>query len=81
MRFLCLVSVFALGICTACAQNFPNRPIRFVVPWPAGGPPDSMARLVGQRIGEAMKQQVVIDNRPGANSVIGTEMVARSAPD
>ena len=63
------------------AQGFPSRPIKFVVPWPAGGPPDAVARLVGQRIGDAMKQQVLIDNRPGANSVIGTEMVARSAPD
>jgi tripartite-type tricarboxylate transporter receptor subunit TctC len=65
----------------AFAQNFPNRSIRFVVPWPAGGPPDAVARLIGQRIGDAMKQQVVIDNRPGANSIIGTELVARSAPD
>jgi tripartite-type tricarboxylate transporter receptor subunit TctC len=52
-----------------------------VVPWPPGGPPDAVARLLGQRIGEALKQQVVIDNRPGANSIIGTELVARSAPD
>jgi tripartite-type tricarboxylate transporter receptor subunit TctC len=65
----------------AFAQNFPNRSIRFVVPWPAGGPPDAVARLIGPRIGDAMKQQVVIDNRPGANSIIGTELVARSAPD
>ena len=66
---------------TALAQSFPSRPIKFVVPWPAGGPPDSVARIIGQRIGEALRQQVVIDNRPGANSIIGTEMVARSAPD
>ncbi len=66
---------------TALAQSFPSRPIRFVVPWPPGGPPDAVARLIGQRIGEALRQQVVIDNRPGANSIIGTELVARSAPD
>jgi tripartite-type tricarboxylate transporter receptor subunit TctC len=65
----------------AYSQSFPARPIRFVVPWPAGGPPDSVGRLLGQRIGDALKQQVVIDNRPGANSIIGTEIVARSAPD
>ena len=65
----------------ASSQSFPARPIRFVVPWPAGGPPDAVARLIGQRIGEVLKQQVVIDNRPGANSIIGTELVARSAPD
>ncbi len=81
MRWSWAVAVFALGAGAACAQSFPSRPIRFVVPWPAGGPPDAVARLIGQRIGDAMKQQVVIDNRPGANSIIGTELVARSAPD
>ncbi len=65
----------------AQAQNFPNRAIRFVVPWTAGGPPDAVARVLGQRIGEGLKQQVVIDNRPGANSIIGTETVAHAAPD
>ena len=84
-RALCADSLFLLAALvaagTALAQSFPSRPIKFVVPWPAGGPPDAVARLIGQRIGEALKQQVVIDNRPGANSVIGTEMVARSAPD
>ncbi len=63
------------------AQGYPNRSIRVVVPWPAGGPPDAVGRLLGQRVGEALKQQIVIDNRPGANSVIGTEMVAKSASD
>ena len=52
-----------------------------MVPWTAGGPPDSVGRLIGNRIGEGFKQQIVIDNRPGANSIIGTEFVARSAPD
>jgi tripartite-type tricarboxylate transporter receptor subunit TctC len=75
------VAVFALSAGAACAQSFPNRPIRIVVPWPAGGPPDAVGRLVGQRIGAALKQQVVIDNRPGANSIIGTEIVAKSVPD
>ena len=76
---LLLAALVAAG--TTLAQSFPVRPIKFVVPWPAGGPPDAMARLIGQRIGEVLKQQVVIDNRPGANSIIGTEIVARSAPD
>ena len=74
-----------LMACAYCAcaqaQNYPNRSIRLVVPWAAGGPPDAVGRLLGQRVGEALKQQVVIDNRPGANSIIGTEMVARAAPD
>lgn len=63
------------------AQTFPNRALKIVVPWPAGGPPDAMGRVIGNRLGDFLKQQVVIDNRPGANSIIGTEMVAKSAPD
>src|SRR5215218_9463045 len=81
MRSSWAVAICALSAGVAVAQSFPDRPVRFVVPWPAGGPPDAVGRLIGQRIGEATKQQVVIDNRPGANSIIGTELVARSAPD
>lgn len=66
---------------SAWGQSYPVRPIRVVVPWAAGGPPDAMGRLLGSRISDALKQQIVIDNRPGANSIIGTEFVARSAPD
>ena len=65
----------------AHAQAWPARSIRIVVPWAAGGPPDAVARVLAQRIGDSLKQQFVIDNRPGANSIIGTEMVARAAPD
>ena len=72
-------ALFAAG--AAGAQNFPVRPIRIVVPWPPGGPPDAVARILGQRIGQALQQQVIIDNRPGANSIIGTEFVAKSQPD
>ncbi|MDB5808140.1 MAG: Tricarboxylate transport protein TctC [Betaproteobacteria bacterium] len=79
----CALTIAALALTagSAYAQDFPSRPIRFVVPWPAGGPPDAVGRLIGQRIGDALKQQVVIDNRPGANSIIGSELVAKSAPD
>lgn len=80
-----LIHFAAVIACTfsasAWGQGYPVRPIRFVVPWAAGGPPDSVGRLLGNRLGEALKQQIVIDNRPGANSIIGTEFVARSAPD
>ena len=55
--------------------------MRLVVPWPAGGPPDQVGRLLGQRLGEVFKQQVIVDNRPGANSIIGTDHVAKSPPD
>ena len=84
MRLLVAAAMAALGwlaIDTGYAQGYPNRPIRLVVPWAAGGPPDSVGRLVGNRVGEALKHQIVIDNRPGANSIIGTELVARSASD
>ncbi len=67
--------------CAVLAQPFPSKPVRIVVPWPAGGPPDQVGPLPGQRLGEAWKQQVIVDNRPGANSIIGTDVVAKSPPD
>ena len=77
-----LVAVAALAATTcAVAQTFPSRPIRIVVPWPAGGPPDAIGRLLGQRVSEGLKQQVVVDNRAGANSIIGSELVAKSPAD
>jgi tripartite-type tricarboxylate transporter receptor subunit TctC len=63
------------------AQSYPVRPVRLVVPFAAGGPVDTVARLLTPRLAEAWGQQVVIDNRPGANSMIGSEAVARAAPD
>src|SRR5262245_47406478 len=63
------------------AANFPNRPIRLIVPFPPGGPADLIARFVGQRMSENWAQPVVIENRPGGNTAIGAQAVARSAPD
>lgn len=63
------------------AQAFPSKPIRLVVAYAAGGPNDLMARAVGQRLTEIVRQQVVVDNRPGAGSNIGSDHVAKSAPD
>ncbi len=65
----------------AAAQAYPTKPIRIVVPYAAGGITDILARALGQKLGEALGQQVVIDNRPGANSQVGAEMVAHAAPD
>jgi len=62
-------------------QGYPDKPIRLVVPFPAGGPTDTAARIIGQKMGESLKQTVVIDNRPGASGTIGAEAVAKSAPD
>ncbi len=72
--------LLALSV-TAAAQNYPNKPIRFLVPSPAGGSPDILARIVGARLSEQMKQQVIIDNRSGASGIIGVEIVKNAAPD
>ena len=63
------------------AQDYPNRPVRIIVPFAAGGPADVYARFLGQRLQESLGQPFVVDNRPGGGSVIGTDAVAKSAPD
>jgi tripartite-type tricarboxylate transporter receptor subunit TctC len=65
----------------AAAQEFPTRSIRLIVPFPAGGPNDIIARVIGQRMSELTKQPVVIDNRAGQGGVLGTGAVAKAAPD
>lgn len=66
---------------TGFAQTYPNRPVRMVVPWPAGGVADVAARAVADGMRETLGQPVIVDNRPGASGKIGTEFVARAAPD
>jgi tripartite-type tricarboxylate transporter receptor subunit TctC len=65
----------------AMAQTWPTKPVRIVVPFGPGGPADVYARIVGQGLTEAFKQQFIIDNKPGAGALIGTEVVAKAAPD
>ena len=65
----------------ALAQVYPAKPVKIIVPFAAGGPADNYARFIGQRLGDALGQPFVVDNKPGAGSVIGTDMVAKSAPD
>jgi tripartite-type tricarboxylate transporter receptor subunit TctC len=65
----------------ACAQSYPTKPIRLVVPYPAGGATDFFARLVFPKMGDALGQSVVVENRPGAGTAIGASEVARSTPD
>src|SRR6478672_3582222 len=65
----------------AAAQDFPSKPIRLIVPFPPGGPNDIIARLVGQRMSEITKQPVLIDNRGGQAGVLGTDAIAKAAPD
>ncbi len=80
LRYLLAGALLALAT-AAAAQNYPTKPIRFLVPSPSGGSPDILARIVGARLSEQMKQQVVIDNRGGASGVIGVEIVKNAAPD
>jgi tripartite-type tricarboxylate transporter receptor subunit TctC len=63
------------------AQDFPTKPIRLIVPFPAGGPNDTIARVIGQRMSELIKQPVLIDNRGGQGGVLGTDAVAKANPD
>src|SRR5439155_17905601 len=63
------------------SARFPNRPIRMIVPFPAGGPSDIVARLIGQTMSQDWGQPVVIENRPGANTIIGAQAAAKAAPD
>ena len=71
----------ALSGSSPSAADYPDRPIRFVVPQPPGGGTDFVARLLSPRLSESLKQQVIVDNRAGAGGIVGTEVVARSAPD
>jgi tripartite-type tricarboxylate transporter receptor subunit TctC len=76
-----LVAFAAAGPAISAAQSYPTKPIRLVVPFPAGGSLDVVARAIGQKLTEAWGQPVVIDNRPGAGGNIGADLVAKSAPD
>ena len=79
--FRCLPVLFALTATLAMAQTYPTRPVRMVVPFPPGAATDTLGRLLAQRLQEAWGQSVVVDNKPGAGSIIGAEAVARAAPD
>jgi tripartite-type tricarboxylate transporter receptor subunit TctC len=83
-----LISRLAMALATAAAlalpalaQDYPNRPVKIIVPFGAGGPADVYARVLGQHLQETLKQSFVIENRPGAGAVIGTNEVGKSAPD
>lgn len=76
-----LCTTASLGPMHAWAQTYPNKPVRLVVPFPAGGATDIFARALSQKLGERLGQNIVVDNRPGAGGTIGSDAVAKSAPD
>src|SRR6187549_2432384 len=81
-KFLCLViCAFCLGYGCAIAQSYPSRPIRLIVPFAAGGTSDLMGRVVGAKLGEALGQTVVVDNRGGAGGTIGAALTAQALAD
>src|SRR5215471_1429165 len=78
------VAAITLALCAATcvfAQGYPTKPVKIVVPYSAGGPADIYARFVGDRLQKSLGQPFVIENRPGAGAIIGTDAVAKSAPD
>ncbi|HEU5272088.1 MAG TPA: tripartite tricarboxylate transporter substrate binding protein [Xanthobacteraceae bacterium] len=87
IRALFATLVWLAALSSACpagqddVASYPNRPIHIVVPFPAGGPSDLVSRIIGQKMSETLGQPVVIDNRPGGNTIIGAQAVARAAPD
>lgn len=73
--------ILAMAAIGAQAQAYPSKPVRLIVPFPAGGPVDITARIMGPKVSEALGQNIIIDNRGGASSIIGSDFVAKSPPD
>ena len=80
-RGVILLGLLAASFAGFAQQPYPNRPVKIIVPFAASGPADNYARFMAQRLQEALGQNFVVDNRPGAGSIIGTDAVAKSAPD
>jgi tripartite-type tricarboxylate transporter receptor subunit TctC len=76
-RLACAAAFLALVVSAATAQTYPARQITLVVPFAPGGPADFLGRLIGQKMGEDLGQQIVVDNRPGANTIIAAQAVAK----
>jgi tripartite-type tricarboxylate transporter receptor subunit TctC len=76
-----LLGITLAAPAAAQVQDYPNKPIRLIVPYPPGGGNDTLARLFGAKLTEAFGQQIIVDNRPGAGTIIGTQLAARAVPD
>ncbi len=81
MKLIFAAVIMPCMVTTVCAQTYPTKTIRVIVPFTPGGGNDISARFIAQRLTEAFKQSVIVENRPGAGSTVGTDMVAKSAPD
>ena len=81
VRLVVVALAAAIIPATVEAQPYPNRPIKIIVPYPAGGAVDIVARTIGQALAEQLKQPVIVDNRPGASANIGMEIVAKAPPN
>lgn len=79
--FAATLTVDGVNAQTSQAQSWPSKSIRIIVPYPPGGLSDVFARLIGDKLGRLLGQSIVIDNRPGGNTIIGTQATAQSAPD
>ena len=81
LRIVGVSLTLAFSVVAAAAQSYPSRPVKIIVPFAPGGPADIFARQLGQYMSEDLKQSFVIEDRPGAGSILGTEAVAKAAPD
>jgi len=77
----CIATLAGISVAVAAQSAYPARPIRVIVPYPPGGITDITTRIVAQEIGKTFSQNVIVDNRPGANSILGVELVANASPD
>jgi tripartite-type tricarboxylate transporter receptor subunit TctC len=80
-RLLIAITLAVLSASTALAQSYPNRPLRLIVPFPAGGGVDTMARILAHKLTDVVKQTVLVEHKPGAGGNVGSDLVAKSAPD
>src|ERR1700690_1076485 len=81
IRALAVLACMLAAVCGAPAADYPNRVVTLVVPYPPGGGVDAMARVVAGKLSDAFKQQVIVDNKPGAGGTVGTRLVSHAAPD
>src|SRR4051794_21133860 len=81
LRAAAAICFAVVGITPAAAQSYPDRPVKFIVPFPAGGSTDVGARIIAEQLSRTFRQQVYVENKSGANATIGIEAAAKSPPD